>query len=87
MAHAIATRTNKNTAVTKQAARPSAQRTPRKANIIANEGEWEARLDMMGTNKSPNEYQKHLERAPNPESAMAKYLRGFLAGAETAARA
>jgi hypothetical protein len=52
-------------------------RAPR--NLIEQEDDWEFALDILGTEASIIELQAHLDRAPNPESATAQFLRGFLA--------
>ena len=48
-------------------------------NSIEADELWEIELDLLGAAASSEALQQHLERAPNPESAAAQYLLGFLA--------
>lgn len=54
---------------------------------IRNQDAWEVELDIMGAAATIEELKAHLERAPNPESATAQYLQGYLAGCEIGALA
>lgn len=54
-------------------------------NVIDLQDQWDVELDTMGAAATPEELQAHLERAPNPESATAQYLAGFLTACATTA--
>lgn len=51
--------------------------------LVARQEAWNDKLDMMGTNASTTEYEKHLLIAPDPDAPMVNYLAGFLAGSQT----
>lgn len=40
---------------------------------------WEYELDLLGADASVDVLQAHLDKAPNPYSANAQFLMGFLA--------
>lgn len=41
--------------------------------------DWEFELDLMGTNASIDVLERHLDKAPDPRSATAQFLKGFIA--------
>lgn len=41
---------------------------------------WDFQLDLLGTGASVEALQAHLDKAPNPDSANAQFLMGYLAG-------
>lgn len=41
--------------------------------------DWEFELDLLGTSASIESLEEHLGRAPDPKSATAHFLRGFIA--------
>lgn len=51
-------------------------------NLIEKEELWEFELDLLGAAAVPEKLQQILERAPNPESATAQFLMGYLASYE-----
>lgn len=40
---------------------------------------WDFQLDLLGTEASVEVLQSHLDKAPNPDSANAQFLMGYLA--------
>lgn len=48
-------------------------------NLFCNEEYWEFELEVIGGAVSLEQLEKLLERAPNPESATAQFLMGYLA--------
>lgn len=43
---------------------------------------WEFELDLLGTSASVEALERHLEKAPDPQSATAQFLKGYIASHE-----
>lgn len=41
--------------------------------------DWEFELDMMGTTASIELLERHLDKAPDPKTATAQFLQGYIA--------
>lgn len=41
--------------------------------------DWDFELDLMGTAASIELLERHLDKAPDPQSANAQFLKGFIA--------
>ena len=41
--------------------------------------DWEFELDLMGTNASIEALERHLDKVPDPQSATAQFLKGYIA--------
>lgn len=41
--------------------------------------DWEFELDLMGTTASIDVLERHLDKVPDPKSATAQFLKGFIA--------
>lgn len=48
-------------------------------NLINVEDQWEFELEVIGAAATPQQLEDLLHRAPNPESAAAQFLLGYLA--------
>jgi hypothetical protein len=48
--------------------------------------DWEFELDLMGTTASTEALEGHLEKAPDPQSATAQFLKGYIASHAQATR-
>ncbi len=63
---------------------------PDNPNSVGSHGEqqddWEFELDLLGTNASTEALEEHLEKAPDPQSATAQFLKGYIASHAQATR-
>jgi hypothetical protein len=48
--------------------------------------DWEFELDLLGTTASTEALEGHLEKAPDPQSATAQFLKGYIASHAQATR-
>jgi hypothetical protein len=53
-------------------------------DLLQNEEDWEFQLDLLGTHATLEQLQAHLDAAPNPDSATAQFLMGYLSHASQA---
>ena len=56
-----------------------------KPDVVGSEDDWECELDILGRHAPLEELQRHLDRAPNPESAGAQLLAGYIYGIKSQA--
>jgi hypothetical protein len=50
------------------------------------QGDWEFELDLLGTTASTEALEEHLGKAPDPQSATAQFLKGYIASHAQATR-
>lgn len=53
-------------------------------DLLQQEDDWEFQLDLLGTSATVEQLQSHLDACPNPGSATAQYLQGYLSHATQA---
>lgn len=61
---------------------PNLKVLPRIDDADGTQDEWEFELDLLGTNASIEALTRHLEKAPDPQSATAQFLMGYIASHE-----